>query len=94
MARSKNPGDLSAIAQDYNDWRLGRKFSLGFEADLDARRWDPPFYEPIEFGLADVKFPYEIVDLGRIAEIVPGKLSDTAKIAINRTGSKSVDNCR
>jgi hypothetical protein len=90
MARSKNVGDLDAIAKDYHAWRQQQRFTLGFEVALDAGRWDVSYHEPIDFGLGGLTFPYKLVSLGDIAEIRAGKPSEDGKIAINRTGSKVV----
>jgi hypothetical protein len=90
MARSKNVGDLDAIANDYHASRQGQKFTLGFEINLDSGRWDVAYHEPVDFGLGGLAFPYKLVSLGDIAEIRAGKPSEDGKIAINRTGSKVV----
>ena len=90
MARSKNVGDLDAIAKDYHASRQGQKFTLGFEINLDSGRWDVAYHEPVDFGLGGLTFPYKLVSLGDIAEIRAGKPSEDGKIAINRTGSKVV----
>jgi hypothetical protein len=90
MARSKNLSDLSAIASDFNAWRRGQKFTVGFEVALDSGRWDVAFHEPVDFGLGGLRFPYRLITLGDIAKIEAGKSSADAKIAINRTGSKVV----
>jgi hypothetical protein len=90
MARSKNVGDLDAIAKDYHEARQNQKFTLGFETALDSGRWDVAYHEPVDFGLGGLTFPYRVVPLGGIAEIQAGKPSEAGKIAINRTGSKVV----
>jgi hypothetical protein len=90
MARSKNVADLDAIAKDYQAFRQGQKFTLGFEVALDSGRWDVSYREPVDFGLGDLTFPYQVVSLADIAETQAGKPSEGGKIAINRTGSKVV----
>lgn len=90
MASSKSVADLGAIAADYQAWRNGKKFSIGFERVLDSERWDVAYSEPIDFGLGNAAFPYSVVALGGVADIEAGRPSDKAKIAINRTGSKAV----
>jgi N-6 DNA methylase len=85
MASSKNVADLKAVADDYRAWRKGQKFTLGFEATLDSRRWDVSYLEPIDFGLGDISFPYEIIPLAKLARI-DVKRSDTARIAVHRWG--------
>jgi hypothetical protein len=90
MAASKNLADLPALATDFTQWSDGKKFSLGFETDLVSQRWDLGFYEPIDFGLGEIEFPYKVVPLAEIASIRAAKASPDAKIAVNRTGSKAV----
>jgi hypothetical protein len=90
MASSKSAADLGAIAADYQAWHKGKRFSIGFERDLGAERWDVAYNEPIEFGLGNPTFGYRVVSLGEVADIEAGKSSEKAKIAVNRTGSKAV----
>lgn len=88
MAASKTPADLSAIGEDYTAWQVGRAISVGFETVLNLERWDIPHYEPIDFGLGTVTFPYQVVRLGDLASVRTGVLSPESKLAVNRTGSK------
>lgn len=90
MAVSKSPADLSTIATDYAQWRTGSRFSVGFEGALNPERWNPEFYEPIDFTLSEIRFPYKVVPLGELARVQAARPSSEAKIAINRTGSKTV----
>lgn len=90
MAASKSLADLDAIAVDYASWKTGSKFSLGFEAKLEPTRWDISYYEPVDFDFGAVDFSYKVVSLADIADIKAAKSSPSAKIAVNRTGSKSV----
>jgi hypothetical protein len=90
MARSKNIADLEPIARDYDNFRQGKKGTIGFEAALDSGRWDVAHHEPVDFGLGDLSFPHRLVPLGEITRIQAGKPWDDGKIAINRTGSKVV----
>lgn len=88
MAASRSLADLPAIGEDYTAWREGRNVSLGFDSVLDQERWDIPHYEPIDFGLGAVPFPYQVVRLGDVVSVSHGVLSSEAKLAVNRTGSK------
>jgi hypothetical protein len=90
MATSKSPADLEAIADDYWIWRSDGKSSVGFWVDADVETWSPGYYEPIDFGVGDAKFPYSVVSLGEVANVVAATPSPEAKVAINRTGSKTV----
>jgi hypothetical protein len=90
MAVSKSPADLDAIAEDYWIWRVEGKSSVGFWVDADVETWSPTHYEPIDFAVGDASFPYSVVSLGEVASVVAGTPSPEVKVAINRTGSKTV----
>jgi hypothetical protein len=85
MASSKSVADLTAIADDYSAWRQGKRFTLGFEVALDSSRWDVSYYEPVDFGLGGIAFPYEVLPLAKVARI-DSKRSDAARIAVHRWG--------
>jgi hypothetical protein len=88
MATSRSLADLYAIGEDYKGWSKGQKPSLGFETALNTESWDPAHYEPIDFGLSTIPFPYQVVPLANLASLRHGVLSPEAKLAINRTGSR------
>jgi hypothetical protein len=88
MAASKSLADLSAIGEDYITWRERRKPSIGYESVLDLDRWDSAHYEPIDFGIGSVPFPYQVVLLRDVATMKQGVLSPESRLAVNRTGNK------
>jgi hypothetical protein len=90
MARAKTAADLDAIANDYSAWITGRSFSLGFEAALNIERWDMKYYEPVDFELGEIDFPYSTMELGDVASVSTANPDGKATIAMNRTGSKAV----
>ena len=90
MATSKALTDLGAIAEGYHIWTSGQRVSIGFGAKLVESDWSISRYEPIDFEFGELPFEYKIVSLSEITKILPGKVSEEAKVAINRTGSKVV----
>lgn len=90
MAASKGLTDLPAIAEGYHKWTKGNQVAIGFGAELEPADWSVSRYEPVDFEFGDLPFEYRIAPLSEIADIVAGKISDQAKVAINRTGSKVV----
>jgi hypothetical protein len=90
MASSRSLTDLSTIGEDYAAWRQGQKVSLGFESVLSPETWSIPRYEPIDFGLGSLPFPYQVVPLLDVASVKQGLLSPESTIAVNRTGSKVI----
>lgn len=90
MVASKHLSDLRAITEDFAAWRNGGNASIGFETALDQETWHISQYEPVDFGLSALKFPYQVVPLGELATVNYGALSPNSKLAVNRTGSKVV----
>lgn len=87
LSNPPNPEDLNEVAKDYLSWLSGGKCKLGFEALLSEERWEPKFYEPIDFNLGEIDFNYEHKTLGDTSIISFGKIVEDAKITINKTGS-------
>jgi hypothetical protein len=90
MVQSKNLSDLDFIAEDLLSWLKTGKHALGFITNLENERWDVSYYEPIDFEVGKIDFPYKIVQLGEVAKISLGRNIKNAKIAINKTGSKVI----
>jgi hypothetical protein len=90
MVASKHLSDLPAITEDFAAWRNGQNASIGFESALDQETWHISQYEPVDFGLSALKYPYQVLPLGEVASVTHGVLSPDSKLAVNRTGSKVI----
>lgn len=91
LAQSKGFADLEAIAGDLLSYKKAKKQpSIGFVAQLDSQRWDVRYYEPVDYDLGKLNYPYKTVPLKEVVDINAGKASADAKLAITSTGRKMV----